>query len=600
MPKRVVSVQNSCAAAFTANASARNYVAWSHYTLAVDHSDLGFVDYNWISTNAGETSNTNSFTVLGYQCQIGAISVTVLWSGSSTHIVAIDATNDESDVLLPAAFGLTKFAAGTIVMLKAIYDTGLLNGKIPASTYDKRAYTAITEQFQGYDPATCTVSSISATGSGFTATSGAFATVLNGNYRPILVGTPIVDGASMFWEGDSQVAGQGDVNGAGNFQYGIGVAQKSTPYGSGKLMPMTNFGRPGNTIAAITGAGNSKWRPICQYHTYFVFELGLNDANTGRTLAQIQADTMAILAIAKTYGCKTVVCTKTPITTGAYVLADGSDQVASPTPTPILDALNAWYYTQQTAGLIDYVIGYGEPVRNTTDSDKWKAPSITADGTHALVGGVNLQRDNGVVPFYNGLPTYGIDSLDSSITYGSSGTITTTGMATLTTMTIDGIAVAAINAPSGDGSWTFNSRVNGAIVPGIGSGKAVSIGDGTLTSTSTITVATPTGENLQTIASPVSTNSSYLNYWLTLANGWQVTMATAAAMGVANNQINANSQIVTDYVGSQTIWIWRSDTKVIMQATINKTAGGVITVTLGGGAGSISRYGITSSALTAR
>lgn len=60
------------------------------------------------------------------------------------------------------------------------------------------------------------------------------------------------------------------------------------------------------------------------------------------------------------------------------------------------------------------VIAYGEPIRNTTDTDKWKAPSITADGTHALVGGVNLQRDNGVVPFYNSLPSGSSGPSDSN------------------------------------------------------------------------------------------------------------------------------------------------------------------------------------------
>lgn len=125
--------------------------------------------------------------------------------------------------------------------------------------------------------------------------------------------------------------------------------------------------------------------------TYFWLQSALNDANTGRTAAQIKADTMTILAIAKAHGCKTIVSTKTPITAGAWTLADGSDQTASAVATPVINDINAWYISQVALGLIDYVILYGEAVRNASNNDKWIAPSITADGTHALVGGVNLQ-----------------------------------------------------------------------------------------------------------------------------------------------------------------------------------------------------------------
>lgn len=252
MVDRVTSIQNSNAAAFSQNAAARNYVHYSHYTLAVDQSDIFFADSNWASLNPGESSNTNAFTVVGAEVQIGAVSRTVMWGASTSHVVPIDATLEKTSKMAPSLFSLSKFAAGTIVMFKAIYDTGSLNGKLPASTYDKRAYTAITEQFQGYDPATCTPSAISAIGV-FTATTGAFATVLNGGYRPILGGTPIVDGPSLLVEGDSQAAGQGDVNGAGTFQYGIGVVNKSANYTGAKLLPIINFGRPGNTLASIMG-----------------------------------------------------------------------------------------------------------------------------------------------------------------------------------------------------------------------------------------------------------------------------------------------------------------------------------------------------------
>lgn len=583
-PKRQVSVQNSNAAAYTQNAGARNYVAWSHYTIAVDASDLRFVDYNWCSLNAGESSNTNAFDVLGYQLQIGSTSVTVLWSGVSNKNIPINSTNIESDAILPSSFSLSKFSAGTIVMLKAIYDTGLLNGKIPASTYDKRAYTAITEQFQGYDPATCTPSSISATGSGFTATTGAFATVLNGNYRPALIGTPLIDAPSMFWEGDSQVAGQGDVNGAGNFQYGIGVAQKSTPYGSGKLMPMTNFGRPGNTIAAITGAGNSKWQPFCQYHTHFVFELGLNDANTGRSLAQIQADTMAILAIAKSYGCKTIVCTKTPITTGAWTLADGSDQTASATPTPILNALNAWYYTQVAAGLIDYVIAYGEPIRNATDSNKWKAPSITADGTHALVGGVNLQIVN-VKALYDYLPyiatilTGGNDGLkvgqSLAITTGSMATLTQVSVKTLSTPAAS-VDFSALSAPSGSGTAVMPMWVNGGFYPFSGT-VTVTATDGTKTTDTTRTLAIDDTYLEVVLSGVLHTDSHYLDFWIRaksitpLANGDHI-------YWLFGNGLNFDPTSLSSCLDPMTsgIFIHRANGK-IEQYNVTFAAGGNIT-----------------------
>lgn len=463
MVTRVVTTQNATAAAFQLNAAADRYAGYSHFTVAVDCSSLKTVDYNWISTNAGEQSATNSYNIIGREIQIGSVSVTVLWGASSSHTVAIDATNDESDAILPSAFSLTKFSAGQIIRVKDIVDSGALNNKVPASGFDKRAYTAGNGQFVGYNSANTSTSAISAIGQ-FTAVGTAFPVVLNGGYRCLVVGTPLIDGPSVLCNGDSQIAAIGDTVTGGTFQHGIGVLQKATAYGSGKLMPSINMGRPGNEILDVIGAANMKWRPMLAYATWFYPQSGLNDCNNGYTAAQVEVTVETLAAIGRSYGCRIVQSKKTPISTGAWTLADGSDQTISSIATPVINALNAWLPGEVTAGRAEFLINYDGPVRNATNSDKWLA-GATSDGVHENPTGVGLTYPQ-IASVWALLPT------TFSWTGSQSGGMTTGGAASYLLASSRRVTGSGGITTGGSSSRAFTKRVasslSGAVFSGAG------------------------------------------------------------------------------------------------------------------------------------
>lgn len=160
-----------------------------------------------------------------------------------------------------------------------------------------------------------------------------------------------------------------------------------------------------------------------------------------------------------------------------------------------------------------------------------------------------------------------IDTITSPVTHGQTGlTLTTSLLGTITSMTVDGVAVASVSATGGDGTWVAKSRVDGATLPGYGS-KAVVVGDGTDTASSSVTVNPPSTQSFVTLTS-VNTSPGYLGAYRTLNIGDQIAFDTAATLEVDENYIDVDGGIYTDYAGTQTIWHWVASTKVTTQITL--------------------------------
>jgi hypothetical protein len=164
-----------------------------------------------------------------------------------------------------------------------------------------------------------------------------------------------------------------------------------------------------------------------------------------------------------------------------------------------------------------------------------------------------------------------IDSISTPLRHGDTGkTITTSNLGTLTSMTVGGVNVLSLSAPSGDGTFAMPVRADGAVVSSYGASVAVGVGDGTDSAAGLVAVSPPTTEDYVTLTS-VNTSVGYLGNLLTLGVGWQVGFSTPGTLGVTNNRIEEDGRIVTDYEDVQTIWVWNVSTKVINSHTFTFT-----------------------------
>lgn len=163
-----------------------------------------------------------------------------------------------------------------------------------------------------------------------------------------------------------------------------------------------------------------------------------------------------------------------------------------------------------------------------------------------------------------------VDSLDtvtSPVTHGGTGyTVATTGLDTLTSMTVDTVAVTSLSATDGDGTFAMPSRTDGSTRAGYGS-KAVSVTDGTKTVTSTTIVNPPATQSYVTLTS-VNTGVGYLGHDVSLSIGDQIAFDLAATLGVTTNYIDVDGGVYTDYSGTQIIWKWDHATRITTQINL--------------------------------
>lgn len=170
--------------------------------------------------------------------------------------------------------------------------------------------------------------------------------------------------------------------------------------------------------------------------------------------------------------------------------------------------------------------------------------------------------------YLDATPSYAIDTITNPSVLGSSGNvINTTGLGTLTSLTIGGKAVSSLSATGGDGTYSIPAwadTVQGFL---LGSGQTVVASDGTNSANSTVTVNPETNTNYVTLTS-VNTSAGYLGSYMSLNIGDQVKFPTAASLSVATNYIDVDSGIYTDYIGSQVIYVRNVTTGIVTQVSL--------------------------------
>lgn len=190
---------------------------------------------------------------------------------------------------------------------------------------------------------------------------------------------------SVLSAGDSRLFGINDTAPVNSSQF-RGVLDPSL----GPSVGIVNGG-----VAAISLqywlTGNARQIEMAGYASSFISEFGINDMNNGRTAAQIIANQQLLAALV---GKPTFLTTLPPWTTGAWTLADGSDQTVKS-----FEAQRVAYNTAVRAGIAG-IAGYFEiadQVESARNSGKWKAPGYTTDGIHESSTANEAIRASGAV-----------------------------------------------------------------------------------------------------------------------------------------------------------------------------------------------------------
>lgn len=568
------------------------YIRWPFTFGSGNWSDFKFSDMGWVRGGSNTTNLSNSITVVSMAVENGVNTVPITKAASRTWVITAGLNDSQTDSVTAASLGLTNFARGTTVWLKAKLSLASVGLKLAQMDVRNTSAMAGTQIYWTNSANDTVVSSVDALGV-FTYT-GTAPLLPTSSWCPIMIGTPIgTPDPIVYGYGDSIGAGVGDDT-ANALGYGFFMRALIDNGTSSRILAGANFCRSSTTATSFNAATSDRLAYWSKYATYAVDEYGTNDFTaTGAFISSATFLTLCrtIWTKLKGYGVSKIIRTKLLPRTSS---TDGWKYEINQTVT------GAGWDTGGEAILfnaaVDGEVGTNiNAIANMNGTRGQNNPLLWVQDTYTGVPITGYSTTDGLHPAkpmhivmasslrasIDSLNT-SITSLSTSLTYGQSGTIVTAALGTLTTMTIDGVAVASVNAPAGSGSFVMAQRVNGAPIPSYGSAKAVFVGDGSSTATGVIDVVVATGEAYQTIASPVATDGNYLHYYMTLTNGDQVSFNTAATQGVTNNQINANSQIVTDFVGSQTIWIRRASTGIVTQATVTKTIGGVISVVLGG------------------
>jgi hypothetical protein len=209
---------------------------------------------------------------------------------------------------------------------------------------------------------------------------------------------------SLAFVGDDRLSGQNEATGSGYLGDNLGsggpwVRAAGNVHNRG--IPWINFGRVGSSPPAVPNTTYAKRFQVMKYATQVCVLWGsnaiLNNVATATTVfTNLTATTAAIAAL----GIKYITVHKVlPRTTGAWTLADGSDQTAAVgfTSGAARDTLNTSIGSSVGSNGITHLFDVNPTVQLGSDATKWNADGVasewTSDGasftsSHSLLGNV--------------------------------------------------------------------------------------------------------------------------------------------------------------------------------------------------------------------
>lgn len=216
-----------------------------------------------------------------------------------------------------------------------------------------------------------------------------------------LVGYVPKSAVAVAYTGDSIADNTGD-NPALDTDGTVGFVGRGLLNVNGYNLAHSKLSRSGERLQNLASNGALRFQ-VCRYATHYICELGVNDINAGRTLAQMQADYLTTWAAARAAGIQHITrTTLTPQTNSSDAWATLANQTTKTgfEPGGVRDQLNAWFPTKVADGTIDAVCDVAAVCQDATTPWKWRVDlgTPTVDGTHpeavlhtAMAGVLNTQ-----------------------------------------------------------------------------------------------------------------------------------------------------------------------------------------------------------------
>lgn len=358
------------------SAQVKKITRTSHYLGGQDVTEIRLVFGGYVPSAGVDAALGNDVAVRA-AIEISGTTVPCTFDGAQLGTIPDGDAEYISDPIYPSDFSLSVFAAGTQFWTRVEREVAL-NDKYPTGdggagiTGEGTIEAPTGEPTQVYDTGV-----LLGTGNWT-----AFAQRL----KPVaVIGRFASPEVSVVIIGDSIIYSLDDDGGDGIDNAGGGFAVRALGSVGGRSIPWCNLALIGDTIERANSAYGRK--AIFKYATHLLTNYGTNDLGS-RTFAQIRDDRRTFWTYAKSQGVQHVAQTSIiPKTTGAWSLADGSDQTTATEcgSGENRDLLNAQVSTDISGGedVDEYIDVHTGIIENTVapDAYKWEA-GTTDDGSH--------------------------------------------------------------------------------------------------------------------------------------------------------------------------------------------------------------------------
>lgn len=375
---------NQVSSAIVTSTQLRKIFRTRHYIGEVDATTMKIGFANWYSTASGELLPGNT---CDFECDVefpGGTTTQVRFTFSSSNsTTAADGATVFTDTINASAFGLSAFPAGTAFWVNH-------QRTIPSGGKMVRARGASSPAITGEGAAQSDTSVSQIMVPGALSTSGSY-TSYSEVIRPlIIIGQTAVAARSVYAGGTSIEYGTSDTAGDGQNGAG-GYVQRGLANVGGKHIAYGIYATPSERIQtqAAFATGGRRYA-LLQYFTHFYLGAPTNDCFAGRTPAQMLTDCQTLYDLAVAAGVQRIeqellICR----TTGAWALADGSDQTyaAGFGPSSNANTFNTNVTTSITTHGLAAVLDFGPTIGLVGDRWKWigsvtAGVALTSDGLH--------------------------------------------------------------------------------------------------------------------------------------------------------------------------------------------------------------------------
>lgn len=395
LPLRIIETQGRVAIALSSNAGADRVAVRFPYLIGQGATALTLSLSNWYLDyyNIYNTGNAVNVVAACLETQGGA-TYPFYFDENRNATLANGETDLQTDPLAAATLSLEQFSRGEIYWVKLVYDLGALGNSMPHTGYSTSEYAG--SQMVGFNSANTTISDIDISG---TFTHTGTAPVGMAGLRPVLLGTPVSDGASFVAVGDSITeATSYDTASAGI--YGKGFVAKAMSNWGVNPYPCLLIAKAGARVQLFND--DSRWETLASYGKYALDQLGTNNI-AADSISTLQSRFTTLWTKLSSAGCSRIY--RIELMCGC----SSSDSFATTANQTVntnwgsggtVDNLHAWFATKVADNTLYQVLD-NDDIKDASNPFKWRADGsanyATTDGTHPtalgfMIAAINLRK----------------------------------------------------------------------------------------------------------------------------------------------------------------------------------------------------------------